>query len=68
MARKAKTTISDDSPNLAFVGKKDGKEPFTQINNGNTTIILPEDQSKPFYHAEASTICQLFPLIYKPVK
>jgi hypothetical protein len=54
-------------PNIAFVGEKDGKQPLLQIHNGDTTIILPEDQSKPFYHAEAKTIVRLFRYLYKPV-
>ena len=56
------------APNIAFVGRdKNGFQPLTEINNGDTTIALPEDQSKPFYHPEAKTICRLFPHHYKRV-
>ena len=60
---------SSQEPNIAFVGRnKNGFQPLTLINNGDDTIIMPKDQSKPFYHEEAKTICRLFPLFYKPVK
>lgn len=59
---------AEHAPNICFVGAKDGREPFSLINNGSETIVLPEDQSKPFYHAEASTIVRLYGWLYKPVK
>lgn len=65
--KKNKITVSTVSPNIAFVGAKDGKQPFAFIYNGNTMIVMPEDQSKPFFHAEAKKICRLFPLLYKAV-
>ncbi len=56
-----------DSPNIAFVGARAGREPLLTIMNGHVTIVMPADQSKPFHHAEAKTICRLFPLLYRPV-
>jgi hypothetical protein len=58
-----------DKPNIAFVGRaKNHFQPLTVINNGDTMIVLPEDQSKPFFHQEAATIIRLFPTHYKPVR
>jgi hypothetical protein len=59
--------MTDNKPNIAFIGKKIRREPLTRIHNGHRTIELPEDQKRPFYHAEASTIVRLFPLLYKPI-
>jgi hypothetical protein len=67
MARKKKEEVSEESPNIAFVGGKDGKEPLPLINNGSSTIVLPADQSKPFFHVDAKTIIRLFPWLYKKV-
>lgn len=59
----------NDQPNIAFIGReKNGFQPLTLINDGDTTIVLPADQSKPFFHAEAKRIIRLYPWIYKPVK
>lgn len=49
-------------PNIVFIGT--GKA-VTQINDGMTSMVLPEDQSKPFYHAEAARLCRLFPNKFK---
>lgn len=56
------------SPNIAFVGGKGGYRPLLLINNGDREIVMPQDQRKPFFHAEAATICRLFPWLYKAVK
>lgn len=63
-----KKTSQSESPNIAFVGReKNGFQPVGLINNGDTTIVMPEDQSKPFYHPDAAVIIKLFPHVYKPV-
>jgi hypothetical protein len=69
MARRQKQSAEEPSenPNIAFVGSRDNREPFSLINNGDTTIVMPEDQSKPFFHPDAAMICKLFPWLYKPV-
>ncbi|HEX8248970.1 MAG TPA: hypothetical protein VF599_12405 [Pyrinomonadaceae bacterium] len=61
---------SSPQSNIAFVGKKDGREPILSITNGETVIVLPtaNAQSKPFYHPNAKTIVRLFPELYKPVR
>lgn len=59
--------MSESKPNIAFVGKKDRRDPLLLINNGDTTIVLPANQSKPFFHLEAAVIVRLYPLLYKPV-
>lgn len=51
-------------PNIAFVGKKDAP---AKISDGMDTLVLPEDQSKPFYHKDAVRIIQIAPELYKPV-
>jgi hypothetical protein len=63
---KAENPPNSALPNIAFVGSKDGREPLMLINNGHSTIVMPADQDKPFFHLEAKTICKLFPLLYKP--
>lgn len=60
MAKKEEKT---EKPNIAFVGEK----PLKAINAQGVTIVLPEDQSRPFYHARAGYITRHFPTIYKPV-
>lgn len=55
-------------PNVAFVGAKRGKEPILFISNGDLTIRLPKDQSKPFHHPDAARIVRLLPELYKPVQ
>jgi len=68
MGRKTENPQPDELPhNIAFVGEKNGYQPLTAIHNGDQTIVLPEDQSKPFYHVEAKTIIRLFRYLYKPV-
>jgi hypothetical protein len=68
MPRKKKTApVEPGAPNIAFVGEKNGHQPLQLINNGDATIVMPEDQSKPFHHAEAKTICKLYGWLYKPV-
>lgn len=57
----------EKQPNIAFVGGKDGFEPLREISDGMTTIVLPEKQKSPFYHAEARRIIRAFPKLYKPV-
>ena len=53
-----------EEPNIAYVGDV---EPFKFFNTATGRISLPEDQSKPFYHAQAKLIIQTWPLLYKPV-
>jgi hypothetical protein len=56
------------APNIAFVGRNKNRfEPLRQINNGDMTIKLPADQSKPFFHPDGKKICKLYPHHYKPV-
>jgi hypothetical protein len=54
-------------PNISFVGDKDGKRPLRQIVNGDQTIKLPANQSKPFFHKDAKVIIRLYGWLYKPV-
>lgn len=58
---------AEPSPNVAYVGRH---EPPRRLNNGMDFINLPdaETQKKPFYHKQASVICRLMPMLYKPVK
>lgn len=56
------------SPNIAYVGEPGGELPY--INNSlDGKINLPDAQvqKKPFYHENANTIIQLFPMLYKKV-
>ncbi|MBS1797458.1 MAG: hypothetical protein JSS81_26785 [Acidobacteria bacterium] len=56
------------APNIAFIGARDKKDPLRVISNGDSPAIrLPKNQSKPFYHPQAKTICRLFGWLYKPV-
>lgn len=67
--KKTTTAKTEDvhAPNIAFVGGREGREPLRAINNGSSEILLPADQSKPFYHEQASTIIRLYGWLYKPV-
>jgi hypothetical protein len=67
MAKKSES--EKPAPNIAFVGRgKNNFQPLRLINNGDATHQLPEDQSKPFFHEDAKTICRLFPTHYKKVE
>lgn len=55
-------------PNITFVGARLGKLPPGFISNGDSTITLRQDQSKPFYHKDAETIIRLYPELYKAVE
>lgn len=59
--------MADPKPNISFIGKKDGRDPLMLINNGDTAIVLPDNQDEPFFHNEAPTIVRLFPYLYKKV-
>lgn len=49
---------------IAYVGKDPAP---ASITDGSTHIVMPEDQSKPFVHAEARRILKVMPELYKPV-
>lgn len=49
--------------NIALVGEK----PLTEIHSQGVHIVMPKDQSKPFYLKEASFVIRSFPHLYKPV-
>lgn len=51
---------------IMFVGKN-GAKPRRTITDGNDTITLPEDQSKPFAHEKAQAILRHAPHLYKKV-
>lgn len=54
-----------DAPNIRYVGEG---EPPTAIQHVAETITLPSveiQEAGPFYHAEAKTLCRLFPQAYK---
>lgn len=59
--------MADNQSNIAFIGKRLGRDPLLVINNGSTTIVLPEKQGRPFYHQEAKTIIKLYPWLYRKV-
>jgi len=61
----AKEVIKESGPrpNVAFVGDK----PLREVNAQGLNIVLPEDQSKPFYHEQAQFLIRHYPDIYKPV-
>lgn len=60
--------MSNQEPNIVFVGGRDGREPFREIINGDEKIKLPVNQAKPFYHKNADVICRLFGWLYKRVE
>lgn len=60
--------MAQQTPNIAFVGKKNGREPLRRITNGDQMISLPKNQSKPFYHKDAKLIIRLYGWLYKTVK
>lgn len=62
MAKKTPKT-----PNIAFVGNRNGFDPILEINTEPKNIKLPKNQSKPFYHKQAKEIIRLFPYLYKKV-
>ncbi|MBX3288458.1 MAG: hypothetical protein KF855_03840 [Acidobacteria bacterium] len=67
--KKHRDPLTEPSiPNIAFVGAKDGREPVESISDADLTIVLPKDQSRPFFHKEAVRICRLLPWLYKPVE
>lgn len=70
--------IEKPAPNIRFVGKPSevhGKvipaEPFTRIESGMDTYLLPEDfelQKAGFFHPKAKQIVRLYPNRYKLIK
>lgn len=52
--------------NIAFIGDESAK-PLLKINAQGKHLKLPPDQSKPFWHEDASYIIRHFPNLYKPV-
>jgi hypothetical protein len=62
-----KEVAKGPEPNIAYVGP-DGKQ-LSKINSGmRKSIILPEDQSKPFYHERAGEIISQYRGLYKKVE
>ena len=52
---------------IKFVGGKSGESAPSFLTDGNTRIVLPTDQSKPFAHASAKRILRVAPELYKRV-
>lgn len=53
--------VSPKAPNLEFIGV----EPVEFFHYHGELIVLPEDQSEPFYHEKAAVITRLLPTMYK---
>ena len=61
---KKEETVASNPPNIKYVGPE-GKH-LRRINSGmRKTIILPEDQSKPFYHERAGEVISQYRGLYK---
>lgn len=59
---------TSDAPNITFIGKAPWK-PLETIHKADKKVVrLPEDQSGPFYHENASYIIAQFPHLYKRFK
>jgi hypothetical protein len=56
----------EETANIAFVGKKPWK-PLTEVNNASGSFAIAADQSKPFYHEQATYLIQTYPHLYKPM-
>lgn len=60
--------LGDTPPNIAYVGKGEDVKPLERINAPGVKIILPADQSQPFYLEQADFVIRQFPYLYKHVK
>ena len=65
--KEVKVIKKEPAANIAFIGEEPWK-PLIKVHTASGRMKLPEDQSKPFYHAESGFLIRTFPHLYKAVK